>query len=122
MPYTKNLEVIEKQYPEIFEEIISNKINKGMLNVEVESAKNGEPIVKVMDGDRWLYLNSKYNPSVEADKYMCDMYDMPERSLLTIFGMSNCYYIKAFLSNNNDAENIVIYEPSVDIFLTIIIK
>lgn len=120
MPYTKNLEVLKEHYPDIYKELNSDKLNKDKLAVEVETAKNGELIVKVKDGERWVYLNSKYNPSSEADKYMSDMYDMPEQSLLAVFGMSNCAFIRAFTDNNTDDTCVVVYEPSVDIFLTVI--
>lgn len=120
MSYTKNLKALEKYYPDIYKLLSSDKIEKDKLEVEIDVAKNGESVIKVKDADRWLYLNSKYNPSSEADKYMSDMYDMPEQSLLAVFGMSNCAFIRVFLDNNTDARSVLVYEPSIDIFLTVI--
>lgn len=120
MPYSKNLSALKDVYPNIYEKIEEEEILTGNHIVDVEEARNGEIIIKIDNNGRWIYLNSKYNPTLEADKYMSDMYDMPEESILTIFGMSSGVFAREFLKNNKDADSCVIYEPSLDIFMRVI--
>lgn len=120
MPYTKNLEALKKYYPDIYIKLTEGENEDNQPTVEVETAKNGEKIVKVEVDGRWVYLNSRYNPTAEADKYMSDMYDMPEESIMTIFGLANGMFARAFVNNNINAKACIIYEPCAEVFRNVL--
>ena len=97
--YDKNIESLKKNYPDVYDKIISGNVEYDNSNIAIETAKNGEPIIKYSIQDRDIYLNSRYNPSREASKYIEEYVDMPEESILIVYGLSNGSYIRAYLEN-----------------------
>ncbi len=112
--YEDNIECLKLYNNDIAEYLTTNDCKTSFVAIEV--AKNGEPIVKVND----TYLNSKYNPSVEAEKYMADIIDMPDESILVLFGLSNASFLHNFLSNNNKSMHCLVVEPCKDILIEVI--
>lgn len=122
MIYKKNLEVLEKFRPDIFDAI--SKIQESSYEtgnpVCIEQAKNGAKIVKYDKEGREYYLNSRYNPAKEAERFMEDMVDMPDEAVLTMVGLSNGDFVREYLSKNKAKSICIVYEPSVEIFMQVI--
>ncbi|MBR3598513.1 MAG: motility associated factor glycosyltransferase family protein [Lachnospiraceae bacterium] len=118
MPYTKNLEQLKSYYGEMYTKILELD-RKQEVEAIVEEARNKELIVKLNKDGKETYLNSRYNPSSEAEKYLDDLKAMPEESIITMFGFANGAFVREFVKINPDIECIV-YEPSLDVFLKVL--
>lgn len=89
-------------------------------NIEIEAAKNGEPIIVYnVDGKR-VYFNSKYSPSNEAEKFLSDVLDMPDESVLVMFGLGSGVWARTFMNKKEHNVHCIVYEPSLEIFNAVI--
>lgn len=113
--YDKNLGALLTNNQFLYEYLHSGKTTD-VNHVKVETAKNGENII-VSHG---VYLNSRYNPTSEAQKYMMDMEKLPEEAVLVIFGLSNGAFAKAFLKMNSKKMHCLVVEPDIEIFIQVI--
>lgn len=120
MIYETNMRSLKEYYGELHD-VIEKEYDKYIESyVKVEQAKNGDSILKVCVDDKNIYLNSRYNSTNEAHKYMEQYFDMPEESLLIMYGLSNASYVREFLKNSEKNIICLIYEPSPDIFMQVI--
>lgn len=87
--------------------------------VSVERASNGEPVL-VYHGTEDVYLNSRYNPSVAADVFIDQFSHITEQAGLIMFGFSSGIFAKKFFEKIQKNVFLFVYEPSIDIFLTVI--
>ncbi|MEY8515865.1 6-hydroxymethylpterin diphosphokinase MptE-like protein [Lachnospiraceae bacterium 29-84] len=62
------------------------------------------------------YLNGKYAPSAAADEWLLRQGDMEEFSVVIIIGISNGVHIKKIMDSVPKTVNILVYEPSYEIF------
>ncbi len=120
MIYTKNFNTLEKNHQQIFSVIKREDFSWDEERVSLLSAKNGDKIVVYNSETGQVYLNSRYNPVMEASKYMEEVKDMREKSILTIFGLSNGDFLRSALEYTTEEVYIIVYEPSVDIFMNVI--
>lgn len=120
MIYEKNLECLKNKHGHIYKAIIDRDFEWDETRVSICDAKNQEKIVVYNTSSMQVYLNSKYNPSKEAEKYMEDLVGMKERSVLTMFGLSNGCFVREILEKANNDITIIVYEPSIDIFMAVI--
>ncbi|MCM1398906.1 MAG: DUF115 domain-containing protein [Clostridium sp.] len=109
--YDKNLEALFINNQMIYEYLYSDMITDEK-HVKIEAAKNGELIV-VSQG---IYLNSRYNPTGEAEKYMQDVAKLPEEAVLVMFGLANGAFVRAFLNMNQKDIHCLVVEPDIEIF------
>lgn len=120
MLFEKNLLAIKSKYKRIYD-----AINDGMElfasdNISVETDRKGEQIVVYHGQERDIYLNSRYDAINEASKYMSEYFDMPDESILIMYGLSNGNYVREFIKNAAKNVKCIIYEPNIDIFLQVI--
>ncbi len=120
MVYEKNMATLKEHYRAIYDKIVCEGDVHNSHFFAVETAKNGEKIIKCVQNDHSIYLNSKYNPTNEADRYMNDTFNMPDESILIMFGISNGSYVKSYLKHVTRHTICVIYEPSIEIFMNVI--
>lgn len=114
--YEKNLEVLEKKYPVWAEHIRNTRRKQRSFDVIVEKSIMGEPILKVNQHGRILYLNGKYAPSAVAEKWIADQGQLEDFATVVIIGISNGEHIRQIMKSAPSTVNILIYEPSYEIF------
>lgn len=112
--YNKNLEALSINNQFLYEYLHSGK-STDVEHVKVESAKNGDIIINSHN----VYLNSRYNPSAEAEKYMQDVAKLPEEAVLVMFGLANGAFAKAFLHMNKKNIHCLVVEPDIAIFMQV---
>lgn len=117
--YQRNLQALEKGQKEIYKKIIEKDFVWNDTEALVVDAKNGDKIV-VYNGDTQVYLNSRYNPRTEADKYTEELADIEEKALLTMFGFSNGDFARSALLKVREDTKVVIYEPSIAVFMQVL--
>lgn len=119
MIYENNLRALQEARPDIYTYVVDKDFSCNDRAV-VETAKNGELIVKYINNGKEYYLNSRYNPMKEAEKFMTDEILMPDESVLTIIGLANGSFAREFLNKNEKNVQCVIFEPSISIFMQVI--
>lgn len=120
MVYEDNLEILKNEYRAIYDAVSSGQEHELSDIVHIEAARKEGKVVVYHDHDKSIYLNSQYNPANEADRYMAENFDMPDESVLFMFGLSNGYYADAYIKNAKENTKCIIYEPSKDIFTEVI--
>lgn len=122
MIYEQNLSQLKYSEHDIYEKICDSDFYWDGSRSIVEYAKNGEPIVVYIREDgKKEYLNSRYNPTKEAEKFMEDSVDLPEKATLVLIGFGNGAHIREFISKSkNEDTNCIVYEPCKDLFMRIL--
>lgn len=112
--YEQNLEALKIAHKDIYEEI-ENAYNPGE-QVLVGDALNGESFLAVIRGEIITPLNSTYNPSHEAERYVLQFEKEPEDSIVMMFGFGNGAVLERMLSEKSPISICIVYEPSVAVF------
>lgn len=111
MTREKNLEAIRQRDEELYNYLAQYDMKN--KKTEVLTAKNGDVVISY-DG---VLLNSSYNPTREAEKFMSDYVKIPDATPVVMMGISNAIYIKTLISSNATEYGVMIYEPSTEIFI-----
>lgn len=120
MIYEKNLEILKCRFTDIYDAVTGMEAEPGEVSAFVETAKNGDKIVRYVKNGEEFYLNSRYNPCKEAEKFMAEDVDMPDESVLTMVGLSNGSFVREFINKNDKNVCCVIFEPDASIFMQVI--
>lgn len=120
MVYEDNLKILKNEYRILYDAIYSEEGMELPANVHIEAARKEGDVVVYHDHNKNIYLNSQYNPYNEANRYMAEYFDMPDESILIMFGLSNGYYVDAYIKNAKENTKCIIYEPSKEIFIEVI--
>lgn len=115
--YEKNIEAIKEKDQKLYEKIIGHEECENVLCPRTDYAKNGMPITVIHNGERELYLNSRYNPEAEAKKYLSQYGDIYDYSSVVLLGLSNGIVVSYMLDNLPRHVRFMIYEPSAELFL-----
>lgn len=118
--YEKNLEAIRLKDQRLYQAIMDAAYEQGDITVEAEDARNGMPIIKVVQEDTAVYMNSQYDPEKEAVKFVGQYQNVLDYSVMYFVGFGNPYAIKQLLGTLGEHVTLVFYEPSVAIFLHMI--
>lgn len=110
------MEALEQKYPVWAEIIRTNNRKKRNFDVIIEKSYTDEPIMKVNDHGKILYLNGKYAPSAVADQWLQQQGAIDKFASIIIVGISNGVHIKKIMESVPKTVNIMIYEPSYEIF------
>ncbi|MCM1256271.1 MAG: DUF115 domain-containing protein [Roseburia sp.] len=114
--YEKNMEAMGKKYP-VWEKIVrENARKKRNFQVDIEQSYTGEDIMKVIDHGKTYYLNGKYAPSAAVERWMEEQGSIDAFATIIIIGISNGVHIKKIMDNVPRTVNILVYEPSYEIF------
>lgn len=116
--YEENLRVLAESYPQmdrLIEE--ARKTSEPKLEVWEEEAYDGEQILKVKKEGRVCYLNGKRNTREAAQIWAGGLEDLPNNAPVFMLGVGNPTYLKEVAERNQNRLTILIYEPSLQIFL-----
>lgn len=108
MYYQKNLKFINARFPFLINEL-NNVTRDSNLTIEVVQSKTGKPVARVAKGERRVFLNSAYDPELEAERW-AEKHVAGEKSTLFIFGGGFLYHLKAILKKRV-YQRVVCYEP-----------
>lgn len=113
--YIKNMETLKKKFPMWSEKIENKKRKKRNFDVIVEESYFGEAILKVNNNGKILYLNGKYAPDMAGERWL-KKNKLQEYAPIVIIGISNAVHIKKIMEAAPKTCNILIYEPSFELF------
>lgn len=82
------------------------------LEFNIENTKDNLTVLRINKNNKWIYIGSKYNMTLEIDKFLkqCESVDEKE-SVLLVYGFGTGEHIKALRNRYKDNE-IVIFEPN----------
>lgn len=112
-----NLMFLREEYPEIYKLIRGKSYDQAAIRPEI--AKNGEPIASVVtESGSWQSLYSRYNPSLEADRWAQSLADAVSETKDVLFcGFGLGYHLEAFLKLYPE-KRVYLYEPHLDTLLS----
>ena len=112
MYFEKNLQYIRGRYPHLIKEI-EGQGGASEVRVEICRSKNGLPVARLVKENRSIYLNSIYDPELEAKRWAARFADDPH-SVLVLCGGGFLYHLKEIL-NTDKFKKVVCYEPCPEI-------
>lgn len=111
-----NLNFLTERFPLLWQAIKPLE-GKVFPSIEVITARNGGPTLKVENNGRTLYLHSSYNPEAEAERYIAQFTGVDQYHHVFFFGVGLGYHIEAFMRKFPNIEY-TIYEPVPEILST----
>lgn len=114
--FEKNIEILKKKYPAWAEILQKKKRKKKNFDVIIEKSYTDESIMKISNQGMVCFLNGKYAPSAVADEWLQRQGDIADFSTIIIIGISNGVHIKKIMDSIPKTVNILVYEPSYEIF------
>jgi hypothetical protein len=110
--FEKNMAIIAKRFPHLVKWLTDDTGNEG-TEVEVLQSKTGLPIPRLSRDGQRVFLNSSYDPELEADRWLTSLVDEQHKGLL-IYGSGFLYHLRAVLQAKKFTK-VVCYEPSVKV-------
>lgn len=114
--YNRNMQMLEKKYPVWADILRREKGETSEVQISIEKSYTDETIIKVQNKSKSLYLNGKYAPSCAAIDWLEEQEQIEDFATIIIIGISNGTHIKTIMEHVPDSVNILIYEPSFQIF------
>lgn len=118
--YENNLKELQKYDPIFYYEFIKYDFESFQIrNAEIDLALDGTKIMKYNNNGYEWFLNSQYE-AIEVAKQWINAKVGKIESIATvmIFGFGNGIYLKELMAKANKSVIFIVYEPSIDIFLT----
>lgn len=116
--YEKNMDSIRKKYPNWADFIEKKKYTVDpRICVEMDNAYDGSIIFRVSYNGKILYLNGKYNPAHAGKDWLEQIGKIDDFATIIIIGIHDGTHIRNILEEAKPTTNILVYEPSVEVFL-----
>lgn len=123
--YDKNMVAIRQGFPELYDRLkklsVREKKDARIIEIEKRISKysNVDALILHMSDGRIIRMNSDYDPEHEA-KLWFEGQNQQEASYYLIFGLGNGVFAKEIVNKVVTDKPIVIYEPSVEVFLRVL--
>lgn len=115
--FEKNLEAMEKWYPDFAGLVRGKEEIADDTKVWPEHSWDGEVIFRIEKEGRMLYLGGKRRAKKPVEMWLERLGKLPKYVPVFLFGIGSGAYLKALVDSTKEEVNIVVYEPSVQIFL-----
>ncbi|MBA2132317.1 motility associated factor glycosyltransferase family protein [Capillibacterium thermochitinicola] len=111
-----NLNFLTERFPQLWQAIkpLEGKVFPAL---EVTTARNGMPTLKVEKDGKSLYLHSSYNPEAEAERFVDQFTGVEKYRHVFFFGVGLGYHVEAFMRKYPNL-GFTIYEPVPEILVT----
>ncbi|MCR4717794.1 MAG: DUF115 domain-containing protein [Lachnospiraceae bacterium] len=120
--WDKNLLAIKKMQPYFanhLEEVKKNGEDIIALGerINVSEAKDGNPVLTIMHNGKEYFMNSKFRPVSEAEKYAAQFDEIKDYSVSLFFGYGNGTIAREIIKKGNSTVRYCFYEPCKESFL-----
>lgn len=116
--YEKNIHTLAKYYPKMDRLIENGKKNlKKELEIYEEKSEDGNVILKIAKRDKICYLNGKRNTMEPAQMWVKTLGELQTNAPIFLMGVGNFFYLKELVERTQKRITIIVYEPSLQIFL-----
>lgn len=113
--YKKNVKLLAQYYPGM-DINLKNAQEKNELSIWEEVSKDGERILRVNNKEHSCYLAGKRNAKEPPHEWFEEQGEVSENYTYIFMGIGNVGYLRELIENVEVHLNIIIYEPSVQIF------
>lgn len=110
------MSVLQKKYPAWANFLGEVQRKKRNFDVIVEKSLMDDTILKVNKKGKILYLNGKYAPTAVVERWLERQGKIEEYAPIVVIGISNGYHLQRIMESIPKTANILIYEPSFEIF------
>ena len=116
--YNKNMAAMRKRFPQLAEAIEQKQYKKDEnVIVRCERAGDDTDILCVQKEERVLYLNGRREPIQKAKRVLEQWGKLHRETPVYIVGLGDIVFFKELLQQEKQNIYIMIYEPSISIFL-----
>ncbi|SHH20634.1 motility associated factor glycosyltransferase family protein [Tepidibacter thalassicus] len=112
--FKENMEMLKKHYESDYIDYIESFNDN--YEIEVELTRENTYSMKLIDEHSTRYINSKYSPMKEAQRFISNIGEYNAESIFVVFGMGPGYHILKLFDLLTENNKIVVIEPSVEIF------
>lgn len=121
--FEKNLKAMEKWYPLYAEQIREwaegkkeIKLSESKIRIEEQTSWDKERIYRIEKEGRKLYLNGKRDAGDAAGIWQERLGEIHKYAPVFLVGLGSGIYLKKLCETADDTVNIIVYEPSVEIY------
>lgn len=114
----KNIKLLSEKQDKKFGEVLNNYTGQSENCAVIKNLSNEDIVGYIKDGKE-IYLNSRYNAEYETELWVNDKVDEVNRPYF-IYGFSNGMAVNKFKQKVSDKSVMIVYEPSFDIFYSVI--
>ncbi len=116
--YEKNMAAMRERFPGLAKLVEEKRYNlDDAMDIFCEKAVDGSDILRVIKDGRTLYLNGKREPVAVAERELERWGGLNRQTPIFVVGMGDLVFLKELLRKTEQSINIMVYEPSVQIFL-----
>lgn len=116
--YEKNMAAMQERFPGLAKLVEEKRYQLDEeMDIFSEKAVDGSDILCVRKDERMLYLNGKREPLVVAERELERWGELNRKTPIFVVGMGDLVFLKELLRKTEQSINIMVYEPSVRIFL-----
>jgi hypothetical protein len=111
--FNKNMDLVKKRFPQVYQELLKETADPDLI-IEVSQSRTGLPVVSVTRNGRKLYLNSPYDPELDARRWAENNRTETSGCCYVLCGGGFLYHLKALLEAAS-YQKIIVYEPNIEI-------
>lgn len=118
--YNRNLNIIKNTRTNLYNGIMNYKENgESKHNIEIASipTRDGNNTIMIYTNSQQYRLNSIYKPITEAEKWVQGFVYQNIDIVTSMYGLGNGVFLRELLNKANNGDLIIVYEPSIEIFL-----
>lgn len=116
--YEKNMAAMQKRFPGLAQLVEEKRYQiDEEMDIFYEQAVDGSDILRVRKNGRMLCLNGKREPMAVAEREMERWGKLNRQTPIFMTGMGDIVFLRKLLEKTEKTINIMVYEPSVRIFL-----
>lgn len=107
---------------EKLQKIIETKeyVSTDNITIEYEEARDKSFVPVLTKEDKKIRLNSTFKPEEEAIRFANKLNVLPDYAIVLFQGLGNGVIVREVIKNGGIHSRFMIYEPSIDLFLSII--
>ncbi len=118
--FEKNLKAMDKWYPDFADMIRREEYEMDDTKVWIQKSLDGEIIFRIEVNGRKLYLGGRRNAKEPVEMWRERLGAIHKYAPVFLFGIGSGAYLKSMIHNSPKEANVVVYEPSMTIFLNVL--
>lgn len=115
MIHENNIKVLKEKHAELYKAYQEKKIET-LLNPQCEKTRDGDLTIKIVKYEKEIYMNSRYCPQNEAEKFVKQYEEIPDYAFMLFIGIGNGCVIRELRKQKGEHVHFLFYEPSLELF------
>lgn len=112
----RNKSILESHHEGIFTKLFEEERSvENTYEVTSYATLSNEKMVVITEGENAVRLNSLYDPSHEAKRFVKHINFKNTSATILLFGLGNGIIVRELLAHLNSSMHLIVYEPSVEV-------